>query len=94
MLYLTMVFDGLAAFRNLELLTFFNAVLTSAFVCLLYCSILVFYRLFLHPLSRIPGPKLAGATYWFEYYYDVTKQGSYLWRIVELHKQYGEQVQY
>jgi hypothetical protein len=51
--------------------------------------ILFFYRLTLHPLARFPGPKLAAATYWYEYYYDVSKKGRYLWKIKELHQQYG-----
>ena len=48
-----------------------------------------FYRLFLHPLSPIPGPKLAALTYWYEFYYDVIKPGQYVFKIKDLHKQYG-----
>lgn len=48
------------------------------------------YRLFLHPLSNFPGPKLAAATYWYEFYYDVPKKGVYLWKIKDLHDRYGE----
>ena len=47
------------------------------------------YRLTFHPLSKYPGPRLAAATYWYEYYYDVTKQGSFIWQILALHKKYG-----
>lgn len=44
----------------------------------------------LHPLSHIPGPKLAGATYWLEFYYDVVKYGCYTKEIAKMHERYGE----
>lgn len=42
-----------------------------------------------HPLSHIPGPKLAAATYLPEFYYDVIKFGRYTREIRELHEKYG-----
>lgn len=56
---------------------------------LAYGLILAFYRIYLSPLSKFPGPKIAAATAWYEIYYDVVKQGSYIWKIKELHEQYG-----
>ncbi|KAM0326238.1 hypothetical protein ACHAQA_006835 [Verticillium albo-atrum] len=56
---------------------------------LVYFILLVIYRLTLHPLAGFPGPKLAAATYWYETHYDVGKKGRYLWKIIELHRQYG-----
>ena len=47
------------------------------------------YNLFFHPLRHIPGPKLAAATYFPEFYYDVVKFGRYTNRIKEMHEQYG-----
>ncbi|KAH8901260.1 cytochrome P450 [Thozetella sp. PMI_491] len=47
------------------------------------------YRLFLHPLARFPGPKLAAATRWYEGYYDVVLNGQYTFKIGELHRKYG-----
>jgi hypothetical protein len=44
----------------------------------------------LHPLSRIPGPKLAAATYWPEFYYDVVKFGCYTKEIRKMHEKYGK----
>lgn len=49
----------------------------------------IFYRLFLHPLARIPGPKLAAVSLWYEIYYDVFRHGRYVFKIMELHKKYG-----
>ncbi|KAI0428311.1 cytochrome P450 [Xylaria sp. FL1042] len=54
-----------------------------------YFVALAFYRLFLHPLSRFPGPKLAAVSRWYEAYYDVVQNGQYTFKIAELHKQYG-----
>ncbi|KUJ23224.1 cytochrome P450 [Mollisia scopiformis] len=47
------------------------------------------YRLYLHPLSKFPGPKLAALTLWYEIYYDVYLDGQYQFHIKELHKTYG-----
>ena len=56
----------------------------------IYAAALAFYRLFLSPISSIPGPKLAACTFWYEFYYDVVKRGRYTWKIADLHKQYGK----
>lgn len=57
---------------------------------LIYYVTLGFYRLFLHPLARFPGPKLAAVSLWYEGYYDLVKGGQYTLKIKELHKQYGK----
>ncbi|RKL19410.1 hypothetical protein BFJ68_g3684 [Fusarium oxysporum] len=49
----------------------------------------VVYRLYLSPLAKIPGPRLAALTFFYEFYYDVVKRGKFLWKIQELHRQYG-----
>jgi hypothetical protein len=50
------------------------------------------YFLYFHPLSGIPGPTLAAATQWYEFYYDVLKWpgGQYSWEVDKMHEQYGE----
>ena len=58
-------------------------------VAVLYPLAVVIYRLYLDPLSTIPGPKLAAITFWYEYYYDGIKKGQYTFQIEKLHKQYG-----
>lgn len=46
-------------------------------------------RLYFHPLSHIPGPKLAALTWWYEFYFDGIKQGRFVFHIQDLHKRYG-----
>ncbi len=54
-----------------------------------YCIGTAIYRLYFHPLSKFPGPKLPALTLWYEFYYDVVKRGRHIWRIEEMHKRYG-----
>jgi hypothetical protein len=56
---------------------------------ILYISSLVTYRLFLSPIAKFPGPKLAAATGWYEAYYDVVKKGKFLFEIERMHEKYG-----
>ncbi|KAI1141447.1 putative cytochrome P450 [Hypoxylon sp. FL0543] len=58
-------------------------------VLVAYLIGLVVYRLYFHPLSEFPGPKLAAATVWYEFYYDGIKGGRYTFKIREMHEQYG-----
>ena len=59
-------------------------------LCLsIYLSSLAFYRLFLSPISKFPGPVLAALTSKYEAYYDIVKGGQYTFKIQELHKRYG-----
>ncbi|CAK7226446.1 hypothetical protein SCUCBS95973_006202 [Sporothrix curviconia] len=50
---------------------------------------LAVYRLFLHPLAKVPGPRLAAITSLYCAYYDIYKGGQYIWAVQELHAQYG-----
>ena len=57
---------------------------------LVYLAALACYRIYFHPISHIPGPKLAAFTYWYQSYYDMWPySGRFLWKIKELHEQYG-----
>lgn len=62
---------------------------TIAVASLAYCFGEGLRRLFYHPLSHIPGPKLAALTWWYEFYYDVIQPGRYIFKIQELHQEYG-----
>ncbi|RAH75643.1 cytochrome P450 [Aspergillus aculeatinus CBS 121060] len=47
------------------------------------------YRLYLHPLKKIPGPKLAAISHLYEFYYDIIKGGQFIYEIQRMHNQYG-----
>jgi len=46
-------------------------------------------RIWFSPLSKFPGPKLAWLTIWNEFYWDVVRRGTFMWRIQEMHEKYG-----
>lgn len=56
----------------------------------LYGVGLAIYRLFLSPLAKFPGPKIAALTRKYESYYEVYRNYEYIWKIKELHEKYGE----
>ena len=66
--------------------------LTAAFI--LYRLGIVVYRLFLHPLAKFPGPKIAGVTSLYEAYYEILLNGQYSKKISELHDIHGEYAQF
>lgn len=55
----------------------------------IYLTTKVIYRLYLHPLSRFPGPRLAAATYLYGAYYDVVKEAQFVFKLNALHDKYG-----
>ena len=63
---------------------------TVLFISYVLCIIL--YRIWLSPLARFPGPKLAALTGLYEAYYDVFHVGQYYLRITELHERYGKNI--
>ncbi|CAG8974307.1 hypothetical protein HYALB_00011977 [Hymenoscyphus albidus] len=52
----------------------------------------VAYHFFFRPLAAFPGPKLAIATFAYEWYYDLVLGGQYTFKLKELHKQYGKSI--
>jgi hypothetical protein len=52
-------------------------------------SFMIFTRLVFHPLAHVPGPRLAGFTKWYEFYYDVVCDGEYLNHIERMHATYS-----
>ncbi|EER24680.1 Cytochrome P450 family protein [Coccidioides posadasii C735 delta SOWgp] len=63
--------------------------LTATAAYLVYVTAVVVYRLWLSPLSKFPGPKLAAATRWYEFYYDAICHGKYTFEIIKMHEKYG-----
>ena len=66
-----------------------SVLISLVYSLLSYFITVAVYRLYLSPLAKFPGPKLAALTLWYEFYYDVVKRGKYTWKIAEMHKQYG-----
>ncbi|MCJ1451061.1 hypothetical protein MMC28_001395 [Mycoblastus sanguinarius] len=56
---------------------------------LFYVLALSVHRLYLSPLAKFPGPKLAAWTKWYEFYYEIVLKGQFTFHIQSLHKQYG-----
>lgn len=63
---------------------------TITIICIIGVVSQCFYNLYLHPLRKIPGPKLAAITSWPDFYYDVVKDGSYVFQIRKMHGKYGK----
>ena len=59
-------------------------------VTLAYTAGLAFYRLVASPVAGFPGPKIAAATGWYEFYYDYFHNGMFLYEIEKMHDKYGE----
>ena len=57
---------------------------------LLACHLLfaTFSRLFLHPLSSVPGPKLAALSSLYGFYYNYIKDGTYSSLFSDMHRKY------
>jgi len=55
-----------------------------------YVALGIVYRIFFHPLSKFPGPRLAAATSWHRgYHYTFGKGQNIQERLEELHERYG-----
>ncbi len=71
--------------------TWSEAVVVSIILSLLYYICLLIYRLYFHPLAKFPGPKIAAATKWYEFYFDILKGagGQFMYEIDRMHEVYG-----
>lgn len=73
------------------LISFYQATCVSLASTLLATLGLVLYRLYLHPLARFTSPKLAAATKWYEFWFDVLvpPSGQFSAHVDLLHDRYG-----
>ena len=67
-------------------ISYVTLIALSLLSCTLYGAI---WRLYLSPLAKIPGPRSVALTYWVEFYYDVIKNGMYMWEVQKMHEKYG-----
>ncbi|KAJ7577966.1 cytochrome P450 [Mycena floridula] len=63
-------------------------------IVLVYTSSTVLHRLFVSPLKRFPGPRIAAATGWYITYFDVIKDGGIVEELERLHAIYGPVVRF
>lgn len=70
--------------------TYASSSVLISFGVLSYLAICALYRLYLSPLAKFPGPKIAALTGWYERYYDVMLNGEYIFEIERMHQKYGE----
>ena len=73
---------------------FLGATMCSSLALLsLYLVSTTVYRLFFRPLTRFPGPMLAAATKWYEFYFDIIKRS---WRPIsrELSRMHDDMVNF
>jgi hypothetical protein len=74
---------------DMAFINYMSLLQAAVFVGITYCIVLVTRRLYFSPISHFPGPKLAIATFWYQFYYDVILGGQYVWKVRDLHKKYG-----
>ena len=55
-------------------------------------ALLIFYRLYFHPLANVPGHKLAAVSALYDFYHDCILGGKYYCNIAEAHGRYGESI--
>ncbi|KAK2036141.1 benzoate 4-monooxygenase cytochrome P450 [Colletotrichum somersetense] len=73
-----------------QYLTFTPVLLITTGIFFCYWIGVYVYRITWHPLAKFPGPKLAGMSFWYEFYHDLwPHRCRYMWKIKELHDEYG-----
>lgn len=62
---------------------------TIAAGLLVYWTLLGTYRLWIHPIAAVPGPRWAAITYAWQWYWDIWKDGCLVKQLPALHEKYG-----
>ncbi|KAF9057330.1 cytochrome P450 [Panaeolus papilionaceus] len=55
----------------------------------LFITLRFIYRLYFHPLSNIPGPRIAAFTSFYRAFYDIVRDGQWVHHLEYLHSIYG-----
>jgi cytochrome P450 len=66
----------------------FDVFLLSVFVGI-YLIATTICRLFCSPIAHFPGPELTGVGFLPQFYYNIIKQGRYMFKFQEWHEKYG-----
>jgi hypothetical protein len=66
-----------------------QVVVALSLCALLSTAAIVIRHLYFSPLSKFPGPKLAAATLWYEFYFNIVRGGIFMWEIERMHAKYG-----
>ncbi|KAH7389812.1 cytochrome P450 [Pyrenochaeta sp. MPI-SDFR-AT-0127] len=64
-------------------------IVAGTLATVLYTIYGAIWRLYLSPVAKFPGRKLAAVTFWYEFYYDVVKGGAYVYEIERMHEEFG-----
>lgn len=75
---------------TMEFVSLHSILLVVTLFLIFYLVWVACYRLYLSPIAKFPGPKLAAVTFWYELYHDVVRPGKYTWEIAKMHEQYGK----
>ncbi|CAG8210866.1 unnamed protein product [Penicillium nalgiovense] len=82
-------FVSIQTFQKQTLLTSRTPFLLVVSIFLAYALGLVLYRLYLHPLHRFPGPRLAAISNLYELYFDYAHDGQSIFKVERMHRKYG-----
>ena len=84
-------FDSLVqAFVSLDEGQRFSWALTGVILAFTGGVYVTLSRLVLHPLAKVPGPKLAALSDWYVAYWNIVKDGQFVHHLADLHSAYGE----
>lgn len=74
---------------NMEVPSYYSLLTLVPIGIVTYVVLGAIYRLYFHPLSKFPGPKLAAITHLYEFYFNIIKDGMFIWEIERMHQKYG-----